>query len=436
MRARFLALLLLALPALAFPQYKPWYNYYNFVYGAKALAMGNAFTAVADDLTATFWNPAGLAGLRSPELYLSYKASTQKHDYDLQSKVQPADTWLYNYNFRSHLNQVDFFSVSAPARLWKRPVTFALSYYRYIPFGFKGSASEVLTFLLDRFHPRNTTETFVGSEGLDALAFSAAAALTDHFSLGVTMQQFFGSGSLQRVLLNAQGEFHRQATEKMLGRNAIVGLMYSPFNALRLGLTWHSGLKSILDTELLTWEVNRKGKELDPLATQSQARVELPQQAAAGVLLKPAAWLDLGAEYSVLDWQKATVTNYFGAGEALPYPQKDDWTLGQKRARNLRFGMEVRLPLRAWLLHFRGGWSRDRELYADVSDRAVEVTGYAAGLGCDTSDDLTLEIAFQRQKSEWQEEGFVSDNPPVATHYRADVFFLSLTYRFGHIFKE
>ena len=84
--------------------------------------MGNAFTAVADDLTATFWNPAGLAALRSPELYLSYKASTQKHDYDLQSKVQPADTWLYNYNFRSHLNQVDFFSVSAPARLWKRPL--------------------------------------------------------------------------------------------------------------------------------------------------------------------------------------------------------------------------------------------------------------------------------------------------------------------------
>ena len=35
--------------------------------------MGNAFTAVADDLTAAFWNPAGLADLRSPEFYLSYK---------------------------------------------------------------------------------------------------------------------------------------------------------------------------------------------------------------------------------------------------------------------------------------------------------------------------------------------------------------------------
>ena len=28
--------------------------------GARALGIGNAFTAVADDATAGFWNPAGL----------------------------------------------------------------------------------------------------------------------------------------------------------------------------------------------------------------------------------------------------------------------------------------------------------------------------------------------------------------------------------------
>ena len=98
--------------------------------------------------------------------------------------------------------------------------------------------------------------------------------------------------------------------------------------------------------------------------------------------------------------------------------------------------MEARLPLGAWLLRFRGGWSRDLQLYADAADRPVVITSYAAGLGCDTSDYLTLEIAFQRQVGDWLEEGFVPHNPSVATHYRANVFFLSLTYRFGHIFKE
>ena len=35
--------------------------------GARALGMGSAFTAVADDSTASFWNPAGLAKMKKPE---------------------------------------------------------------------------------------------------------------------------------------------------------------------------------------------------------------------------------------------------------------------------------------------------------------------------------------------------------------------------------
>jgi hypothetical protein len=436
MRVRLFALLLLALPALLIPQYKPWYTYYDFTYGAKALAMGNAFTAVADDLTATFWNPAGLAALRNPELYLSYKTSAQEHDYELQSKVQPADTWLYTYNFKSRLTQVDYFSVSAPARAWKRPCTFALSYYRYIPYGFKGSANEVITFLSDRFHPRYTTVTFSGSEGLDVLAFSAAAALTDYFALGVTVQQFFGSGSQHLIRESPQGEFHAQTTEKMQGRNAIVGMIFSPFRSLRLGFTWHGALRNGLDASRLTWEVNRKGLDVDREEERCLAELELPQQLAAGALLQLNRWLDLSAEYSVLEWQKATIAGYFSAGGILPFPQKDDWPQAQKRARNLRFGAEARLPLSSWLLHFRGGWSSDSQLFADAADRPVKVTGYSAGLGCDLSAALTLDIAYQRQIGDWQEPGFISDSPPVATHYRAHVFFLSLNFRFGHIFKD
>jgi len=36
--------------------------------GARALGMGNAFTAIADDATAAWWNPGGLAQLERPEI--------------------------------------------------------------------------------------------------------------------------------------------------------------------------------------------------------------------------------------------------------------------------------------------------------------------------------------------------------------------------------
>ena len=40
--------------------------------GARALAMGGAFTAVADDPSATFWNVAGIADVTDPEILLMH----------------------------------------------------------------------------------------------------------------------------------------------------------------------------------------------------------------------------------------------------------------------------------------------------------------------------------------------------------------------------
>ncbi|MFH2108127.1 MAG: outer membrane protein transport protein [Chrysiogenia bacterium] len=436
MKARVLTLLLLLLAPLLFSQYKPWFNFYNFTYGAKARAMGNAFAAVADDLTAAFWNPAGLAAMRSPEFYLSYKSLSQKHDYDLQERILINDTKLYNYYFNSQLNQIDFFSVSAPAVIWKRNWTFALSYYRYIPYGLKGMAREVITYLHNRLDTQDNTINFTGSEGIDVLAFSASAALTDHVALGVTMQQFFDSGSQHLSTEISNREYHSQFSEKLQGRNLVAGLLFSPFEFLRLGFTWHSGLRNNFISTLLTWEVNRKGDRINQLEDSCLARVVIPEQYALGALLRPAAWLDLSAEYSRLDWEKGTIENYYDFDRVLPYPQKGDWDQKQKNVRNLRFGAEARLPLRHWLLHLRGGWSADRQLYVDADDQAVVIKAYAAGLGCEFSRNLLLEIAYQSQKADWSEKGFFLKGPDVATHFRASVFNLSLTYRFGHIFKE
>ena len=303
MKVRFLIFFLLTLlNFLIFPQYKSWYNQFNFAYGTKAMAMGNAFTAVADDLTAAFWNPAGLAAKRSPEFYLSYKTSSQKHDYDLQNRELGNETQLYNYNFASKLNQIDFFSVSAPASIWKWQWTFALSYYRYIPYGLKGSAREVLTSMNDRYNPKKTTVTFTGSEGMDVLAFSTAVGISEYFALGCTLQQFFGSGSQDLRTVDPAGEFHSQYVEKLQGRNVIAGLLFSPFAFLRLGFTWHSGLRNRFDSTLLTWEVNKKGIEIDQQTESCVARVVIPEQYALGALLRPVRWLNLSFDYSRIDW--------------------------------------------------------------------------------------------------------------------------------------
>ena len=50
--------------------------------GAKALGMGSAFTAVADDSTAAFWNPAGLAKLKKNEASFMHSSLSDDRDYN------------------------------------------------------------------------------------------------------------------------------------------------------------------------------------------------------------------------------------------------------------------------------------------------------------------------------------------------------------------
>jgi long-subunit fatty acid transport protein len=50
--------------------------------GARALGMGSAFTAVANDSTAAFWNPAGLAKLKKHEASFMHANLTDDRDYN------------------------------------------------------------------------------------------------------------------------------------------------------------------------------------------------------------------------------------------------------------------------------------------------------------------------------------------------------------------
>ncbi len=47
-------------------------NFLRFGVGARPLGMGNSFVAIADDATAVYWNPAGLASSDIAEFFISY----------------------------------------------------------------------------------------------------------------------------------------------------------------------------------------------------------------------------------------------------------------------------------------------------------------------------------------------------------------------------
>jgi hypothetical protein len=59
-------------------------EFLNIGVGARAMAMGGAFCAVADDATSSYWNPAGLRLLKSREIGVMHSAqfaNEVKYDY-------------------------------------------------------------------------------------------------------------------------------------------------------------------------------------------------------------------------------------------------------------------------------------------------------------------------------------------------------------------
>ena len=57
--------------------------------GARAVGMGGAFIAVADDATAASWNPAGLTQLKKPEISFAYSYFKRRDDFS--SRSHPED---------------------------------------------------------------------------------------------------------------------------------------------------------------------------------------------------------------------------------------------------------------------------------------------------------------------------------------------------------
>jgi hypothetical protein len=435
-RACILSLLLLAAAQPLLPQYRPWLIYYDFAYGTKAMSLGNAFTAVADDLTAVFWNPAGLAYQRNPQFHFTYQAENQSQQYDPQQAVVAGSARRYDFRFDSTLNQINFFSVSAPAAFWKMKWTFALSYHRYLPFGFKGSAEGTLSFPGSGAMDQVSTMNFKGSEGVDVLAFSAAAAIADYLAVGCTMQQFFGSGSWNEQYLTPRLEFHEQFSETLHGQLFIVGVMLRPFKALDLGFAYHTGMRDKFESAKLSWEVDAQGAEVNQEVETSLAQVTLPAQYALGAALRPAKWLSLSCDYSLIQWAKGELEGYYDYDPVLPFPQKAYFVSEQRNASNLRLGAEITIPLRWFHLHLRGGWSSDRQLFADSSENDVTVRGYSGGIAADFSDTLLLEVAYQRQQADWPESGYFDLAQAVPSRFKGNLLKFSLTYRFGRIFKD
>ncbi|MDM8525118.1 outer membrane protein transport protein [Desulfococcaceae bacterium HSG8] len=214
--------------------------------GARALGMGGAFIAVADDATAASWNPGGLIQLGRPEMSLVGEAFRRSEDNSFGSNPEASGTQ------RVTGSNINYFSLSYPFAFLNRNMILSLNYQHLFDF------TREWEFPLMR-----RTDTFsealnfkYAQEGrISAIGLACAVQLTPKLSLGVTLNSYDDwledNGWENSSSEITTGIDHRRNALYTYERNTRNNYSFSGFNA-NLGVLWHINDKVTLGAVVKT----------------------------------------------------------------------------------------------------------------------------------------------------------------------------------------
>lgn len=162
-------------------------------FGTRALALGGAYTAVADDYSAIYWNPAGLGLMKEPSIFgeLSHLNFTNRALYATQ---ETTDSQRYT-RFRS-------IGVAYPLPTSRGSFVLAMGYNAIVNFDenllFSGYSSQVNGLGFDITDDKDIIRYYAFDKdvhraeqmstegGLRQWSLGGAVALSPHFMLGIT----------------------------------------------------------------------------------------------------------------------------------------------------------------------------------------------------------------------------------------------------------
>lgn len=412
----------LPLPA----SFKEFYPIYNFAFGTKALSMGNAFTAVADDLTAVFWNPAGLADFSVPMAYGSFRSQSMSSAYDAQENIFPEYTQSLTSRFESTVRSIDFASLSVPALFWNVKWNFALSYCRYIPYNAEGFQESELKVTGDHTGTRKTELAFSGESGIDIMGFSMGVDFSKYIMVGITLQYFFNSGRVFQRYESDDLQYDLEITEELNGQNIIIGGLFKPDKSLSLAMVYQTGFGGTFVTESRYTGSDKTETTEDTF----ECDIRIPPRFALGIMICPQESWRIAYDFSKVLWKSGTIRGFNGSDTELPFPVRDAFPINQLDNLNHRLGMELDIKFKEVVFHVRGGVFWERQLFTDAYAGKVWLKGFSLGLGMRLLSKVELDLAYMKQNATWRENGYFDPELQVENHYRNHILSLALTYMF------
>ncbi len=445
----------------------------GFGYGARALGMGGAFIALADDASAASWNPAGIGQLVRPELTVvgslnsaKTSAAPEERLFDYADAAGTRNGLFDRLRFSgwdstANASGIDFASWVQPFPVGGSTLCAQLSYARI---GAAGTAAHL--YGLDwtdnySLYPGKESlysrqETAIensGFGGIDTYTLGLATGLGPSVYVGASLSLWRGEigqttyrstnatfyttdSSDNLVVADALSLWQATAeTRKISGVSGSFGILVLPLRWLRLGAVYRtkwSGTDTVNASISYSNVYATGGAYRYSGSTSFDSKVEWPASYGFGVAIQPVSTLTLSADYTATDWRKgrtdAEVTSWtFGSdGSASPvvgeasFPTTTFAAGAQNNQKGTRFGAEYVIRAGKVLVPIRAGTYRITALApffggSHDQDPEVKFKGITAGAGISFDlggvQSVLFDFAFV---SETAESRYVY--PPTLVH--------------------
>ncbi len=421
------------------------FSQFNMGVGARALGMGNVGVGFADDYSALFRNPAGLALLRDYEFSVGLSQSSYKNDVSFFGNTSQASLNALNLNN---------LGIVYPVPTVRGSLTFA--------FGFGRVANYSTTASFDGFNPRSSiiesltpninVRNLPSSErqrlleknipfqifladtvggvlfpvvydsvqqrgtveeggGMNNWSLGGAIDIARNLSVGVSVNILSGSYRYERDYSeidvrnvynyqNRYDAFHRfnylsTVSSDITGLNALVGIVYRKPGLFRIGAT----VRTPTVYEIEETFTDRGESEFDPNSRGIVDRFDKSTEGSTKYEIRTPPILAFGASVQIGDWLVL-------AGDA----EYTDWTQMQFTTNNADLEAENRLIKRLFepTTNLRGGaevtlWDLGLQLRAGIGVNPSPYKGdppefdqmqYTGGIGFKLEDNVYLNGAF------------------------------------------
>ncbi len=425
-------------------------NAFNILgFGARAMGMGGAFIAVADDATAASWNPAGLAQMTSSEfslVYDAYKGDITWEDYE---EVNYSNGWKGTYESVKDEGEMDysslaFFSYSMPIDFKGKNFVWQISYANLAsPPDFENDYHYRENWYYYGEHVYTADVEGVwkssGSGAFKTLTLSFSSQIVSNLNLGISLnylktnykEKFEDEANFSNSL-GETGYYFDESTKKYDFDDFYFdfGLLYKA-EKFSFGAVYHSGFKAKGD---IYWSY----EDINTPYNEGKDKIELkwPSGYGFGLAFHPLKSLTLALDYSKSNWKDGEIKFSDGESTYFPYLYYDR----QFNTTSIRFGLEYVILFGEKAVPIRFGYFQEDRIAAwFVGGDKPKVDGFTIGSGI-TFKNFQLDFAYVMTKGEESTSGtysgVTSDNITYQGSYDASIkdeikrFVLSLIFKF------